>query len=184
MGKKNVDESLNELLRLCRKGDEDAITRLVNRFQNSSLHYAESILKDKSLAEDAVQEAFITGLQKLPELRNPDRFPGWFRKIVRTQVYRILRKQHELPLKENRDYENEFVSQKKVRQRNEIQRKVQDAILSLSPSSRRTTELFYLDELSCTQISDILQVPKGTVKRRLHDARKKLRDILLGSLKE
>jgi RNA polymerase sigma-70 factor (ECF subfamily) len=59
---------------------------------------------------------------------------------------------------------------------------VREALAALPPAGRETAELFYLDEYNCAEVAELLHVPKGTVKRRLHDARSRLRDLLLGQI--
>ena len=131
------------------------------------------------MVEDVVQEAFISALGRLDDLRNPEAFPGWFRQIVRTQAARIRRKRHEVPL-EGGTYVAASDSPDKSAERAELRELVREALLNLPDVGRETTELFYFHEHSCSEISDMLSVPVGTVKRRLHDARKRLRGMLLG----
>src|SRR2546421_3950958 len=52
---------------------------------------AYAVLGDFHLAEDAAQEAFISAWQKLDQLRQPEAFPGWFRRIVLTECNRLTR---------------------------------------------------------------------------------------------
>lgn len=58
---------------------------------------------------------------------------------------------------------------------------VRAALADLPAMGRETLELYYFEERSCAEISDLLRIPQGTVKRRLHDARHRLRDLLLGA---
>ncbi len=176
-----MSEELAELLSRCEASDDEELALLVRRFQPVSLELARALLEDRDSAEDVVQETFITALERLPELRQPDAFPSWLRQIVRTHVNRINRRWRELPLSESveRTLKSD-ASPCQRREREEIQRRVRQAIRVLPESGRRTSELFYLDELSCTEVANVLQVPLGTVKRRLHDSRKRLRAMLLG----
>ena len=69
----------------------EAFCELVSMFQDMAYACAYSILGDFSLAEDAAQEAFISAWQKLDQLRQPEAFPGWFRRLVLTQCNRLTR---------------------------------------------------------------------------------------------
>lgn len=173
---------LTELLECCRKGENEAIATLIERFQAWALDFATASLHDTSLTEDAVQEAFVTALQRLPELRNSAAFPGWFRQILRTQINRINRKRCEEQLPEGFEPSSKQISPGQYVQQTELRHQVQKALKGLSSTEYEAVELFYLHEHSYAEISDILQIPKGTVKRRLHDARKRLRGMLLGAL--
>ena len=84
-------EELKTLITRAQTGDLSGFGEIVRRFQSMAVGYAYSILGDFHLAEDAAQEAFIEAYQCLPNLRDPDAFPGWFRKIVFKQCDRLLR---------------------------------------------------------------------------------------------
>jgi RNA polymerase sigma factor (sigma-70 family) len=175
-----VSESLQELLPRCRAGENDAITELVGRYRSWARHLALANIDDRDLAEDAVQEAFLMALQHLSELREPEAFPGWFRRIISTQVNRIARTRRELPLTDEFEPDSGDLTPGQQILREELRQQVREALRSLPPTERETAEMFYIDDLSCADISGLLQVPSGTVKRRLHDARKQLRSMLLG----
>lgn len=68
-----------------------AFCELVRIFQDMAYACAYAVLGDFSLAEDAAQEAFISAWQKLSQLRQPEAFPGWFRRIVLTECNRLTR---------------------------------------------------------------------------------------------
>lgn len=178
-----MGETLPELLARCRDGDEPAIGSLVRRFQPWATALASGILDDPDAAEDAVQEAFLVALDRLRDLREPEAFAGWFRQIVRTQAHRILRKRREVSSLDDAD--NLPAPPQSIRDRldaESLRQTVREALAALSTPSRQTAELFYLEEKSCAEIADTLRVPVGTVKRRLHDARNELRNLLLGSV--
>ena len=166
-----MPELLSEILSRCRAGDELAVAELVRRFWPWAVDFAAALLGDAHLAEDAVQSAFVTALAKLHQLRETQGFAGWFRQIVRTEANRIARRRHAtVPLIEQ--------PAAAVRDVTEAQRIVREALAALPPGSAEAATLHYLDQLSCREIARRLAVPQGTVKRRLHDARLKLRELL------
>ena len=63
---------------------------LVRRFQDMAVAYGYSLLRDWQAAEDASQEAFLEAFRDLPKLRQPEAFPGWFRRIVFKHVHAAL----------------------------------------------------------------------------------------------
>ncbi len=176
-------ELLAELLERCRNGDESAYRIMVKRFQNKALDLAKAILMDKHLAEDAVQDAFLTTFNKLDQLRRPEAFPGWFRQIVRTEARRITRKKNKRPNNTIQE-KNAELSPGATAELTELRKIVRQALKELPRAGRQTTELFYLDERSYIEVAQILDVPTGTVKSRLHDARQRLRNMLLGYVEE
>lgn len=175
---------LRDLLKMCEMGDGEAVPELVRRFRPWALDFAAAITDDRDLAEDAVQEAFITALRRLTDLREPNAFPGWFRQIIRTQARRILRGRRELSVAQDDLVVAGDCSPEERLQAEELRAVVRKALQSLPNAGRDTAELFYLEEMSCAGISDRLEVPEGTVRRRLHDARARLRDMLLGYIRD
>lgn len=174
-----MNELLVDLLVRCKERDRDAIAELIRRFRYWATDFATAVLDDKDLAEDAVQDAFIVALEKLNELREPKAFPGWFRSIIRTSALRISRSRHELSWDDNVEPQMADASENKLRL-DELHEQVRAAMEALPKSERETTELFYFNEMSCSEISNTLCVPQGTVRRRLHDSRKRLKSMLLG----
>jgi RNA polymerase sigma-70 factor (ECF subfamily) len=168
-------ELLPGLLVRCRDGDRQAIERLVQRFYRYTLSLAHALVQEGPGAEDVVQEAMVTMLTHLNEVRDPQAFPGWLRQIVRTHANRIRRRGH-LQLAGFRL--SDQVSPPNQAQLDELRHHVRSAIAQLPPAGQQTARLFYLDELDQSQIAHQLEIPLGTVKRRLHDARVKLRKIL------
>src|SRR5579883_1864810 len=80
-----------------------AFGRIVDRFQDMAYGYAYGVLGDHHLAQDAAQDAFVTAWTRLGSLRDPQAFPGWFRRIVRSQCSRLVESRRSaLPLEEAR----------------------------------------------------------------------------------
>ena len=173
-------ELLHELLARCRRGDEDAVETLVSRFRNYAYDLAKAIVEDDHLAEDAVQEAFMAAISRLQDLRDPDAFPGWFRQVVRTQANRIARRRRESTGVDTTERPSGDLSPASHLEKRELRELVRQALAALPEKSRETAALFYLEERHHLEVAELLRVPPGTVKRRLHDARQRLRDILLG----
>ncbi|MEO0596019.1 MAG: sigma-70 family RNA polymerase sigma factor, partial [Chloroflexota bacterium] len=68
-----------------------AFDTLVPRFQRMAFSVAYNTLQDVHLAEDAVQEAFLTAYLRIDQLRDPEAFPAWLKRIVLTQCDRLIR---------------------------------------------------------------------------------------------
>jgi RNA polymerase sigma factor (sigma-70 family) len=139
------------------------------------------LLNDTHLAEEAVQEAFVAALLRLPDLRKDEAFPAWFRQIVRTQAHRILRKRNEPTCEVLLDSPAGEPSPPENLERREQMEALRAALQQLPVAGRETVQLHYMEGRSIGEISAALGLPSGTVKRRLHDARVRLRDLLLGS---
>jgi RNA polymerase sigma factor (sigma-70 family) len=174
-------ELLSELLVRCRAGDESAVAELVRRFRPWAVDFAAALLGgDFHLAEDAVQAAFLITLSRLGELREPNAFAGWFRQIVRTETRRIGRRRGNHVVVEVTDdaAPTDRASPLDAVELDERRAAVRAAIESLPRRASETAALHYLEELEIREVAQRLSIPSGTVKRRLHDAREKLRERL------
>jgi len=178
-----VAELLIEVLQRCRKGEQTAFEEIVKRFQNKALDLAGALIGDKHLAEDAVQSAFLNAFCRLSQLRQAEAFPGWLRQIVRTEALKIIRK-NDKSREEIVEQNDNQPSPIEEAEQEELRQIVRKSLSQLSKDNRQTTELFYLDEQSCAEIANTLNIPTGTVKRRLYDARQKLQDVLGGYLEQ
>jgi len=174
-----MSQGLDDLLERCKQGDRQSMATLLSRYWQHAQDQAAAVLGDEQLAEDAAQETMVIVFQRLDKLRSPAAFAGWLRQIARSCAYRIVRS--------GGVSHRELVSEPAVTdqapaalQRRELERLVRHVVSRLPRPSREPVELYYLDELAQEEIAHKLDIPAGTLKRRLYDARKVLRDMLLG----
>jgi len=176
---RDLDSALRETL----EGDPDAFGDVVARFQDMAFGYAYSVLGDFEDARDATQDAFIIAYRSLGDLRERERFAGWFRRIVLTACRSVARtRAPTTPLTDERVAAPEEPA--RLAERAELRQAVLSAIRSLSPPNRMATILFYINGYSVEEVSDFLRVPAGTVKRRLHDSRRHLKERMIGMMQE
>jgi RNA polymerase sigma factor (sigma-70 family) len=163
------------------EGDLAAFTAVVRRFEDMAVGYAYSLLGDRDAAQDAAQEAFIEAYLCLKGLRAPHAFPSWLRRIVLKQCDRITRKAAlpTVPLEAAAELPAREAGPAETLERQEVRRTVLAAVRSLPERERTTTTLFYINGYSLAEIGGFLEVPVGTVKRRLHSARQKLRERMM-----
>lgn len=164
----------------------EAFGLIVREFQGMACGYAYSILGDFQLAEDAAQEAFVVAFKQLGELRQPEAFAGWFRRIVWSTCRRSTRLHQvattpldavvELPSRE--DQPGEIV------QKAETHAAVLQAINALPPPEREATTLFYMNEYSQQEIADFLEISVDTVKNRLSASRRRLKERMFDMVKD
>ena len=185
----NQDRSSRELRRLLARtlsGDTEAFGEVVSRFQDMAYGYAHGLLGDADEARDAVQEAFLAAYRKLGDLRDLERFPGWFRRILLSACREVARRRPRpaAPL----DAADEVVAPgggpPGAAERRELQAAVLAALARLPQPHRVTAVLHYLNGYSLAEIGAFLDVPLGTVKRRLHEARRQLRERMIGTMLE
>jgi RNA polymerase sigma factor (sigma-70 family) len=168
------------------RGDWDAYTEIVYRFQDMAVGYSYSLLGDLDLAQDAAQEAFLNALHDLPALRAPAAFPAWFRQIVFKHIDRARRGQR-LPLVAL-DAVTELASHQpgpaELTERRAFQEEVRQAIQSLPEPQRAVVTLFYINQHSQEEIAAFLGIPSATVKTRLFAARKRLKERMLSMIEK
>ncbi len=158
----------------------DAFGRLVENFQDMAYACAYAVLGDFRLAEDAAQEAFLTAWRNLAQLRQPEAFPGWFKRIVLTECNRLRRGKHlpTIPFDDGLIIHSSEVDTQTAIEKNEIKMVVSAAIKKLPENERIVVALFYIREISQSDISRFLEVPTTTVAKRLYSARVRLKGMM------
>jgi RNA polymerase sigma-70 factor (ECF subfamily) len=174
---------VEELVRLAQTGDRVAFGDLVTRFQGAVVAAALTKLRDAGEAQELAQEVFVHAMRKLPQLRDPRCFAGWLRRITaRMAINRLTRRGpirgadagllEAVPTMTAGPLDNLL--------RAEQRSAVQAGLRRLKPLDRQALEAFYLRGRSLKRIARELAVPVGTVKRRLHVARRRLKAVLEG----
>ncbi len=163
----------------------EAFCELVRIFQDMAYACAYAVLGDFYLAEDAAQEAFISAWQKLSQLRQPEAFPGWFRRIVLTECNRLTRgkRPRTMSLDEGANLHTSLADPQTAIERDELTKAVFMAIKKLSLNERMVVVLFYVKEYSQNEISAFLDLPLTTVAKRLYSAKVRLRAMIIDGFK-
>lgn len=169
-------------------GDLTAFDKLMARYQDGVVAVALALLGDFEQARDAAQETFIQAWRDLAQLRDRAAFPAWLLGIARNRCRDLVRRPclPLLPLEQAAETASpareadpaEEVARRQARAR------VLQAIGELSEVNRVTTTLFYIDGYTVSEVAGFLEVPAGTVKRRLHEARRQLHGSVGDMLEE
>ena len=175
----SVESAQIELVRRAASGDSVAFERLVTDRVDRLYRTARAILGNEQDARDATQEAFVAAWRELPRLRDPASFEAWLRRIVvnacRTQL-RGRRRVQLISLDEAFDRRepgpqlSEQVSDIDVLAR---------AFARLDADKRSILVLHHLEHEPLASIAHALDIPIGTAKSRLYDARVALQRALL-----
>jgi RNA polymerase sigma-70 factor (ECF subfamily) len=166
-----------DLVEAARHGDREAYADLIRVRGDRLFALAQRILRDVHRTEDAVQEALVIAWRDLPGLRDPDRFDAWlYRLVVRSCVAEAKRERRlgatirvlpvELP-----GGTDDYVS---VVDRDELER----GFRRLSVEQRAIIVLRHYVGLESAEIAEILGIPAGTVRSRLHHAHRAMRAAL------
>ena len=163
-------------------GDIAAFEKLVVRFQSMAWAYAYAHLGDPHLAEDVAQEAFVDAYRQMANLRAPEAFSAWLRTILFKHCDRLTRR-NRLPLvslDSIPQVRSGADTPEMAAEASETNQQVRGAIRSLTTAQRQVTTLYYLDAYSQKEIAVFLEVPVSTVKKRLHDARLRIKERMIG----
>lgn len=164
-----MHETPRHLVERAANGDHDAFTLLVHQHSARMHGLAVLILRDRTRAEDAVQDAFVRAWRDLPRLRDVDRFDAWIRRLVVNACHdegrRLGRRRGETELLPH--HEAPFAdSAEGVADRDEIGR----GFARLSPEQRTAIVLRYYADLPTSEAATVMGVPDGTYKSKLHRA--------------
>jgi RNA polymerase sigma-70 factor, ECF subfamily len=169
--------STAELVTAARDGDNDAFGALVSRFERMVHSVCWQRLRNHAEAQEAAQEVFIKAFEKLEQLDEPAAFPGWLRSIaVRQSINRSTRRPPALSVEPHALEGFDGAAQAPLSSLLDRERVAQlhEGLDRLTMLDRSTLVAFYLDGQSLIEMSDEFEAPVGTIKRRLHVARKRL----------
>ena len=165
------------LVERARNGDEDAFTELVDMDGDRCYAIAYRILRDVDRAKDAVQQTFLLAWRELPRLRDLERFEVWLYRLLVNACYEEARRHRRwttrvraLPM-EGPAAPDPILS---IDDRDALER----AFRRLSPEHRAVFVMHHYAGLSLAAIADVIGVPVGTVKSRLHNSIRNLRAAL------
>jgi RNA polymerase sigma-70 factor (ECF subfamily) len=170
-------DELENLVAAARQGDRGAMDKLCTRFRGMVMSIAIARLGDWHEADDLCQDAFIQAFRKLDQLHADAAFVGWLQTIVvRMAINRGTRRARttnvEQEFLENTVEDTRGAFDNAVRE--EEAETVWDKLQGLRALDRDTLVAFYIDGQSLIEMSNRFAAPIGTIKRRLHTARKRL----------
>lgn len=171
---KLTDEKLVELVR---SKDKNRYAEIINRYQDKLMRYTRYLTNDENLAADAVQNAFIKTYINLNGFDTKKKFSSWIYRITHNEAVNLVKMHNrEIPLDPefdapgNQNTEEEF-------DRKEIIHQVRGCLGQIPIMYSEPLALFYLDEKSYEEVSDILRIPMGTVATRISRAKILLKKI-------
>jgi len=177
--RKSRDQIYDELLVVkCQAGDRDAFEELVVRWQKRLWHYAFRATGSEPASWDIVQETWIGIIKSIRKLEDSAVFPKWAFKILNNKCTDWLRKRQRQSSLNGKLVE---LDQSEFGQKQNSSEKVESlwaAVEKLSPDRKALLTLRYHEDFDINQIAEILNVPEGTVKSRLHRTLNELRQIM------
>jgi RNA polymerase sigma-70 factor (ECF subfamily) len=170
--------SLHLLVLRCQAGDEKAFARLMQEFGEKTLRYLRGLVGDD--ADDVQQEVWLSVYRGIGGLANPGAFRTWLFRTTRHRAVDFLRKRRrERELVD--DVARESIDADETGP--DLLSGVDGALLesalkAIPPPQREVVLLRYRDDMSYTEIALVVGCPVGTVRTRLHHAKRRLQDLL------
>jgi RNA polymerase sigma-70 factor (ECF subfamily) len=182
-----VNDDDRRLIADCLGGRRDAFGELVTRYQARLFNAALRLVQSTDDAADVVQDAFLNAFQSLHTFKGDAEFFTWLYRIAFNTAISLKRKKRPVISLEAQtgetgidpDDPSEYVKPGAALERTEDERQLSDAIGRLSPEHREVLLLKDIDGLKYEDIAEILGVPIGTIRSRLHRARLELRELLV-----
>ncbi len=175
-----IDDTYN--VRLCLQGNVNAFEPLVRRYQNAAFAVAMGFLRDRTDAEDVVQDSFIAAFCKLSQLKDPSFFGSWLHRIVvnRCKEWRRRSKVSRL-VHVGSEFENvrdEYLLADQVHRKFIEYLELWDEVEKLPGHYRQVVTLYYYTGFSLKEIAAFLDIPESTARGRLYQSRIRLREAL------
>jgi RNA polymerase sigma-70 factor, ECF subfamily len=182
---RNSDRTDEQLIAAYQQGDRDSFQQLVGRYERELFHFLVRFLGDRAAAEDVFQETFLQIHQSAPSFDIHRRFRPWLFTIAANKARDLIRSNSRRPanplqasVNSGDDDSAEFIDLMKSSDempdaplmQKELRQKVQLTVTSMPEHLREILLLSYFHQFPYKQISDILDIPLGTVKSRLHSA--------------
>jgi RNA polymerase sigma-70 factor (ECF subfamily) len=166
-----------DLVEAAQRGDQEAFVDLVRAHGDRLFAIAHRILRDVDRAEDALQDALVIAWRDLPGLRDPDRFDGWIHRLLTNVCLAQATRERRMAVNlrvlsvESPAAPDEYLA---VADRDQLER----GFRRLTPDERAILVLHHYVGYGPTEIAELLGRPAGTIRSRLHHARRAMRAAL------
>jgi len=178
--KKLSDQEIIDSVKL---GNQSDYSIIVDRYKDKAFSLLKKMLKNEQDAEETLQDCFLKAYNSLSGFKGEAKFSTWFYRIVyNTALTKLSSKKrktenemssvHEhFDLKSDYDYN--------VSERKDMSELINELVNKLPEKHSAIINLFYLDEMSCEEISKVLNISLSNVKVMLHRSRNALKDIII-----
>lgn len=171
-----IEQNDDQLIEQTLLGERAAFGTLVQRYQTAVYSVAYNVLRSAPDAEDAAQSAFVKAYENLDRYKPEYKFFSWLYRIAVNESINLRRKKRP----ETGVEHVEAVEQRSAdaeTEENELEERVGEALMELTPNDRAIIILRHYQDFSYPEISYIMEIPEKKVKSRLYTARQRLRQI-------
>jgi len=174
-----------EIIDSVRKGNESDYSIIINRYKNKAFSMLKRMLKNEFDAEEVLQDCFLKAYNSLSNFKGESKFSTWFYRIVYNSALTKLSSQKRKIESEMSSVEDHFNLESEYRadeiEKKDVNELVHKTINKLPEKYSAIITMFYLNEMSIEEISEVMQITVSNVKVMLHRSRNSLRDLVLKS---
>ena len=171
-----------EIIESIINGNEDNYAMIVDRYKDKAYTLVNGIIKNEMESEEILQDCFLKAFNSLNKFRNESKFSTWFYRIVyNTSLTRINNKKRKIESNfvSIDEVESELVNNNKYNYNdNDISETLSLAVGQLPSNYSSVINLFYLEQMNCNEISEIINTSVNNVKVLLYRARNALKKIV------
>lgn len=161
-----------ELVERSIRGDAEAFVSLMELHKTSLYRTAFAFLKSEHASVEAVQEVTARAFRNIRRLKEPAYAKTWLTRIMINYCQDELKKRRREPVTD--------LIPERIAQSGDELLMLEEALLALPDPSRRLIHLKYFEEMKIKDIAEIEELPEGTVKSRLHNTLRTLRELING----
>jgi len=172
-----------EIIDSVRKGNDSDYSIIVNRYKNKAFSMLKRMLKNEFDAEEVLQDCFMKAYNSLNNFKGEAKFSTWFYRIVYnsalTKLSSAKRKiENEMSSIDDLHYlESKYLADDFIKADNSLL--IKNIVNELPPKNAAVVTMFYLEEMSTEEISEVLQISVVNVKVILHRSRNLLRELFV-----
>ncbi|MCW8802986.1 MAG: sigma-70 family RNA polymerase sigma factor [Ignavibacteriaceae bacterium] len=174
-----------EIIESVIKGNDSDYSIIVDRYKNKAFSMLKRMLKNEFDAEEVLQDCFLKAFNSLNTFKGEAKFSTWFYRIVyNTTLTKLSSKKRKTEtemssVEEHFDLESEYRSDEI--EMKDVNQLIHDTISKLPERYSAIITMFYLNEMSIQEISEVMQITVSNVKVMLHRSRNTLRDLIIKS---
>ena len=177
---RDKEDVARELLALrCRRGDRAALEELIRAWEPRLLYFIRRLVRDEADAWDILQETWMKVVKGIRALSDPQSLAPWLYRVARNTTLSHARSR-ELPHEALENHPETLADDPACGALLEFEdaEQVHRGLASLSLPHREVLTLFFLEDMSVEEVATVLDIPPGTVKSRLHYAKRVLRKVI------
>lgn len=165
------------------EGNQSDYSIIVDRYKNKAFSLLKRMLKNEQDAEETLQDCFIKAYNSLGRFKGESKFSTWFYRIVYNTALTKLSSKKRKTEREMSSVEDHFDLRSdydyNISEKKDLSLFINDLVNELPERNAVIINLFYLNEMSCEEISKVLNISVSNVKVMLHRSRNVLKDLIL-----